>query len=99
MAVRQKTGILSWQIPLLVDSVSSEPLAYSKTSRTLCATKYYRYSAKDNQELIIVSISTASSENVVFNISVVEMTDFYLRYALCKYNCVNGREQSNDGKN
>lgn len=79
--VRQTTGILSWQIPLLVNSVDLDTVIYNKTSRTLCSTKYYRY-AQNDEEYIIVGISTASRENVFFEVSVVEVNDFYLRYVL-----------------
>ncbi|KAL0130708.1 hypothetical protein PUN28_002379 [Cardiocondyla obscurior] len=78
IVVRQTTSILSWQIPLLVNSVDLDTVAYSKTSRTLCSTKYYRY-AQNDEEYIIVGISTASHDNVSFDISVVEVQDFYLR--------------------
>lgn len=79
VVVRQTTGILSWQIPLLVNSKNTDYVTYNKTSRTLCSTKYYRYAPKDDTEFI-VGISTASHENVYFNMSVVEVKDFYLRY-------------------
>ncbi|XP_072758199.1 SID1 transmembrane family member 1 [Anoplolepis gracilipes] len=74
--VRQTTGILSWQIPLLVDGANS--VVYNKTSRILCSTKYYRYTPKDEGEYVIVGISTASHENIFFNLSVVKVDDFYL---------------------
>ncbi|KAL6257470.1 hypothetical protein P5V15_011040 [Pogonomyrmex californicus] len=77
VVVRQTTGILSWQIPLLVAGTDFDTVIYNKTSRTLCSTKYYRYS-RNNEEFVIVGISTASYENIFFNISVVEVTDFYL---------------------
>lgn len=80
IVVRQTTGILSWQIPLLVDS--KDTVIYNKTSRTLCSTKYYRY-AQNDEEYVIVGISTASRENILFDISVVEVQDFYLRFVLC----------------
>ncbi|EFN66381.1 SID1 transmembrane family member 1 [Camponotus floridanus] len=74
--VRQTIGILSWQIPLLVNGADS--VVYNKTSRILCSTKYYRYAPKDEEEYINVAISTASHENVFFNLSVVKVEDFYL---------------------
>ncbi|XP_018401340.1 PREDICTED: SID1 transmembrane family member 1-like [Cyphomyrmex costatus] len=77
IVVRQTTGILSWQIPLLVNSADLDTVIYNKTSRTLCSTKYYRY-AQNDDEYVIVGISTASHENITFSISVVEVTDFYL---------------------
>ncbi|XP_024882541.1 SID1 transmembrane family member 1-like isoform X1 [Temnothorax curvispinosus] len=77
IVVRQTTGILSWQIPLLVNGVNLDTVTYNKTSRTLCSTKYYRY-AQNDEEYVIVGISTASRDNIFFQISVVEITDFYL---------------------
>lgn len=80
IAVRQTTGILSWQIPLLIDGIDLNSVTYNKTSRVLCSTKYYRYAIRDQKEFVIVSISTASQANVFFNLSVTEVADFYLRY-------------------
>lgn len=80
IAVRQTTGILSWQIPLLVDGTGLNSVTYNKTSRILCSTKYYRYAIRNEKEFVIVSISTASQANVFFNLSVTEVVDFYLRY-------------------
>ncbi|KYQ59051.1 SID1 transmembrane family member 1 [Trachymyrmex zeteki] len=77
IVVRQTTGILSWQIPLLVNSADLDTVIYNKTSRTLCSTKYYRY-AQNDDEHVIVGISTASRENITFSVSVVEVMDFYL---------------------
>jgi len=84
VVVRQTTGILSWQIPLLVESTDLNSVTYNKTSRTLCSTKYYRYAPKDEEEFVIVDISTASHENISFTLSVVEVKDFYLRYIQIK---------------
>lgn len=80
IVVRQTRGILSWQIPLLVNSVDLNTV-YNKTSRTLCSTKYYRY-AQNDEKYVIVGISTASRDNVFFEISVAEVRDFYLRYVI-----------------
>ncbi|KAG5331301.1 SIDT1 protein, partial [Acromyrmex heyeri] len=88
IVVRQTTGILSWQIPLLVNSADLDTVIYNKTSRTLCSTKYYRY-AQNDDEHVIVGISTASHENITFSINVVEVMDFYLRHVFVlsyKYN-------------
>lgn len=82
VAVRQTTGIISWQIPLLVDGIGLNSVTYNKTSRILCSTKYYRYAIRDEKEYVIVSISTASHTNVLFDLSVTEVIDFYLRYAI-----------------
>ncbi|XP_011155014.1 SID1 transmembrane family member 1 isoform X2 [Harpegnathos saltator] len=78
ISVRQTTGILSWQIPLLIDSTDLNTRIYNKTSRILCSTKYYPYAIRDEKELVIVSISTASQTNIFFNLNVTEITDFYL---------------------
>lgn len=81
VVVRQDRGILSWQIPLIIESVNFDPLKYNKTSRTLCSTKYYKsdYHDADDQDFISVSISTASHTNIFFNLSVTEETDFNIR--------------------
>ncbi|XP_011306851.1 SID1 transmembrane family member 1-like [Fopius arisanus] len=81
VVVRQKKGILSWQIPLLVERKNAEPLAFSKTSRTLCSANYYKVgrSYLENEEFITVSISIESQSKIEFNLLVVAETDFYIR--------------------
>lgn len=88
IVVRQTTGILSWQIPLVVTGADLNTVIYNKTSRTLCSTKYYRY-AQNDEEYVIVGISTASRENIFFDLSMVKLTDFYLRHVLYKRKIVN----------
>lgn len=83
IVVRQTTGILSWQIPLVVTSTDLNTVIYNKTSRTLCSMKYYRY-AQNDEEYVIVGISTASRENILFDLSMVKQKDFYLRHVLYK---------------
>ena len=78
VVVRQKRGLLSWQIPLVVDSIYFNDLSYNKTSRTLCSTKYYR-SEPDEEEFLTVSLSTASHVNILFKLNVTEDPYFYLR--------------------
>ncbi|XP_063979425.1 SID1 transmembrane family member 2-like [Diachasmimorpha longicaudata] len=81
VVVRQKKGILSWQIPLLVERKNGPPQAFSKTSRTLCSTHYYKLGRKDleDEEFISVSISTESRSTIKFDLSVIAETDFYIR--------------------
>ncbi|KAK2580071.1 hypothetical protein KPH14_012354 [Odynerus spinipes] len=81
IVVRQDRGILSWQIPLVVESTHFSPLSYNKTSRTLCSTKYYKssYHNIDEQDFISVIVSTASHTNISFNLEVAEQTDFNIR--------------------
>ncbi|XP_076686693.1 SID1 transmembrane family member 1 [Andrena cerasifolii] len=77
VVVRQKRGLLSWQIPLVVDSMYFNDLSYNKTSRTLCSTKYYR-SEPDEEEFLTVSLSTGSHVNILFKLNVTEDPRFYL---------------------
>lgn len=84
VVVRQTTGILSWQIPLLVESKDLGSVIYNKTSRNLCSTKYDQFAPKDKEDFIIVGISTASRENILFNVNLTEVTDFYIKYVLYK---------------
>ncbi|XP_054015847.1 SID1 transmembrane family member 1-like [Hylaeus anthracinus] len=80
VVVRQKKGILSWQIPLVVDSMHFNDVAYNKTSRTLCSTKDYQNKQGDEQEeFVTVSLYTASHKNVSFKLNVTQDTQFYLR--------------------
>ncbi|XP_031783168.1 SID1 transmembrane family member 2 [Nasonia vitripennis] len=82
VVVRQKKGILSWQIPLEVDNKYLEnPVLYSNTSRTLCPAKYYKtinFDDSDDQ-YVTVSISTASSKNITFNLNLTPVNNFYMR--------------------
>ncbi|KAG7214138.1 hypothetical protein KM043_001492 [Ampulex compressa] len=79
VVVRQKNGLLSWQIPLTVKSMYFDIRYYNTTTRTLCAAKYYQEEPNDESEkFIAVSISTASPTNVSFNLNVVRVEDFYL---------------------
>ncbi|XP_015117063.1 SID1 transmembrane family member 1 [Diachasma alloeum] len=81
VVVREKKGILSWQIPLLVERKNAKPQAYSKTSRTLCSASYYKLGREDleDEEFITVSISTESRSHINFHLSVIAETDFYIR--------------------
>ncbi|XP_057331500.1 SID1 transmembrane family member 1-like [Microplitis mediator] len=80
VVVKQKKGILSWQIPLLIDSKNTNPLWYNKTSRTLCSSKYYNQLNKIELDInnVIVSIFTSSESPLSFNLTVVLENDFYL---------------------
>lgn len=79
IVVRQRKGILSWQIPLLVQSAQDGPLSYNQTSRTLCSTKYYLSDSEDEVEFVSISVSTASHKNVSFDLMVSIVTDFFIR--------------------
>ncbi|XP_015588840.1 SID1 transmembrane family member 1-like [Cephus cinctus] len=78
VVVRQKKGILSWQLPLLVQNIHTKTLEYNKTARTLCPTKYYQYGLSNQTEFVTVSISTASISNISFNLNVSHVEDFYI---------------------
>ncbi|KZC10355.1 SID1 transmembrane family member 1 [Dufourea novaeangliae] len=79
VVVRQKRGILSWQIPLVVNNMYFNDLTYNKTSRTLCSTKEYRNEPGAQEEFVTVSLSTASHINIAFTLIVTEDFHFYLR--------------------
>lgn len=80
VVVHQKRGILSWQIPLVVNSMYFQDQPYNKTSRTLCSAKYYR-SELEEQDFVTVSLFTASNTNISFKLNVTEDSHFYLKYA------------------
>lgn len=67
VVVKQKQGILSWQIPLL---------DYKTTSRTLCSIKT---NSTGEDEFVTVSLSTSSSSNITFALTLASVTDFRIR--------------------
>ena len=81
VVVRQKKGILSWQIPLLVENKRMiDPIPYHITSRTLCPSRYYKtiyFNASD--QYVTVSISTASPYNISFSLQLNPVSDFYVK--------------------
>lgn len=82
VVVRQKKGILSWQIPLEVENKYLEnPILYSITSRTLCPASFYKtvHFEDSDDQYVTISISTASSENITFNLSLTPVENFYMR--------------------
>ncbi|XP_031827510.1 SID1 transmembrane family member 1 isoform X2 [Nomia melanderi] len=79
VVVRGKKETLSWQIPLVVNSMYFNELTYNKTSRTLCSTKDYQNAQGDTEEFVTISLSTASYNNISFKLNVTEDFHFYLR--------------------
>ncbi|XP_033222891.1 SID1 transmembrane family member 2-like [Belonocnema kinseyi] len=69
IVVKQKGGILFWQIPLI------ENLEYGSASRTLCSLN----SDSSEEEPITVSLSTASSINISFRLIALPLNNFYVR--------------------
>ncbi|XP_043279627.1 SID1 transmembrane family member 1-like isoform X2 [Venturia canescens] len=71
IVVRQRSGILSWQIPFVVQSPNSVIPPYDSTSRNLCSTDHDRKNVTD-EAYITVSISTGSSSNIAFQMMITE---------------------------
>lgn len=82
VVARQKRGILSWQIPLIVNSMHFQDLVYNKTSRTLCSTKYYWSEPRDQEEFVALTLSTGSHRNISFKLNMTHVNNFYLRYTI-----------------
>lgn len=86
VVVRQKKGILYWQIPFLVERKDSDPQLYNKTSRTLCSASLYRsmFHHEDNNttalenEYIKLTISSGSKSSVYFKVTVFKQQNFYI---------------------
>ncbi|XP_017888453.1 SID1 transmembrane family member 1-like [Ceratina calcarata] len=78
VVVRQKREILSWQIPLVVNSMYFGEVEYNKTSRTLCSAKYYRSGSDDEEEFVAVTLSTVSHKNIFFKLNMTQEYHFYL---------------------
>ncbi|XP_066991155.2 SID1 transmembrane family member 1 [Anabrus simplex] len=79
VVVRQQKGVLSWQLPLVVES-KGVMYQYERTSRTLCPdNNYYLTQSKElrvTSQDVIVSISTASPHNLTVQLTVVLVEDF-----------------------
>ncbi|XP_063219057.1 SID1 transmembrane family member 1-like [Bacillus rossius redtenbacheri] len=71
VVVKQQKGVLSWELPLHIDSQTS-----LSTSRTVCPDENYLF--KDNSQLF-VSLSTASPENVNVSLLVTQETYFVVK--------------------
>ncbi|CAD1477785.1 unnamed protein product, partial [Heterotrigona itama] len=78
VVVRQKREILSWQIPLVVNSMYFDDLAYNKTSQTLCSINYNQSGLEKEKEFITVSLSTANYQNISFKLNMTKQDDFYI---------------------
>uniref|UniRef100_A0ABD2X204 SID1 transmembrane family member 1 n=1 Tax=Trichogramma kaykai TaxID=54128 RepID=A0ABD2X204_9HYME len=83
VVVRQKSGVLSWQVPLLPDigeNVDSADFS-NKTSRTLCPSHHYKAirNSTDVDKYATVTISTDSPKTISFKLRLSRLTDFYLR--------------------
>ena len=81
VVVRQKKGILSWQIPLQVENKHLDnPISYKITSRTLCPNKYYKdIRFEEAEQYVTISISTASPKNITCNLRLTLLTEFMLK--------------------
>lgn len=81
VVVKQKKGILSWQIPLQVENKHLvKPLQYHVTSRTLCPAKYYKKILFDNNDqYVTVSISTANPTDINFKLKLTPVKNFYIK--------------------
>ncbi|KAK9876017.1 hypothetical protein WA026_011133 [Henosepilachna vigintioctopunctata] len=79
VVTRQPDQLLSWQIPLQVESDSGIKL-YQKTSRTLCKNILESSSVtqQEKEYVPIVAVSTASEKNVSFSINVEYQREFYI---------------------
>ncbi|XP_074040401.1 sid-1-related C isoform X2 [Leptinotarsa decemlineata] len=84
IVARQTKEMLSWQLPLEVESESGETL-FNYTSRTLCHDIIHHYKvfgqSKINHENPIVSVATASDETVEFIINVHYQEKFYIDHS------------------
>jgi len=78
VVVQQQKGVLSWQLPLVVES-GTNLFEYARTSRTLCPD--YTYPSPHSQGVgygneVIVSVSTASPHNLNVSLLVSQEIDF-----------------------
>ncbi|XP_044738030.1 SID1 transmembrane family member 1-like [Chrysoperla carnea] len=78
VVAREKLGILSWQVPLVVETRTGI-IEFMNTSRSLCPSNHYLES--DDTEVAteqILSVSTAADHNVSVNVLVKHDTEFYI---------------------
>ncbi|PNF38902.1 SID1 transmembrane family member 1 [Cryptotermes secundus] len=81
VVVRHQKGVLSWQLPLVVDS-RTNLFEYVHTSRTLCPNSNYdslNIQRVGNVNDVIVSVSTARPYNLNFSLLVSHETNFSIR--------------------
>ncbi|XP_069691138.1 SID1 transmembrane family member 1-like isoform X2 [Periplaneta americana] len=80
IVVRQQKGVLSWQLPLVVES-RTNLFEYARTSRTLCPDNNYyapHHHSTGSTNEVIVSVSSASPRNLSFSLRVDEEKDFFI---------------------
>lgn len=78
IVVKQQKGVLSWQLPLLVDTKTGT-FNYSRTSRTLCPGNNNYLMSKhvdENPNVILVSVSTRSSQNLKVHLQMFRKNNF-----------------------
>ncbi|GLH03025.1 Sid-1-related C [Gryllus bimaculatus] len=80
IVVRQQKGVLSWQLPLIVETATSRR-EYYRTNRTLCPDNNYYLESQltASSRDVIVSISTASPHNVTFSLLVKTVDNFFVQ--------------------
>ncbi|RUS79414.1 hypothetical protein EGW08_012827 [Elysia chlorotica] len=77
---RQQEGILSWQLPLEVESSYS----YWSSSRTLCPVDKNHKEQMEKEQLIYVTISSMSREKKDFNLTTFKIDDFQVEHDVPK---------------
>ncbi|KDR19041.1 SID1 transmembrane family member 1-like [Zootermopsis nevadensis] len=81
VVVQQQKGVLSWQLPLVVES-RTHLFQYSRTSRTLCPDNNYyspHHQGVGRTNVVTVSVSTASPYNVTFSLCVGQEDNFSVK--------------------
>uniref|UniRef100_A0A1Y1KN72 SID1 transmembrane family member 1 n=1 Tax=Photinus pyralis TaxID=7054 RepID=A0A1Y1KN72_PHOPY len=79
VVAQQHKEILSWQLPLVVASDSGDT-RFMNSSRTLCPSlisRFYSFGTGEDYEGPIVSVSTASHDNISYTLQ-VDLADSYI---------------------
>lgn len=76
IVVQQQKSVLSWQLPLIVES-QSYMFEYNRTSRTLCQDYDSKNDSVDQEnDLIVISVSTRSPYSQSFSLTVTSEIGF-----------------------
>lgn len=83
VVAHQKKQVLSWQVPLILESKSGS-VSFWKTSRLLCINPIESNNSKTIRNHPIISVSTALPQNVTFYLKL--MQEKYIIEPFVSYN-------------
>jgi len=72
--VRQQKSVLSWQLPMFIETASAGPRGYIGVSRTLCPE--HSNGNEPAERDLFLGVSTSQTANIEFNTGVTVIQDF-----------------------